>query len=279
MYRLHQAPVPVLAASLALLLAGPVSAATPSPSASACRAPGSRRTTGTGRTPPLDLRRRPLRRLRVRGLQPRGGRHEPRRDLFVRDRKQAPRSASACRAPECSRTTDGRTSSPPSPPTAASSRSSPTPPTSWRATRTARMTSSCATAERHDERVSVSSAGEQGNVASYYPSISADGRFVAFSSPFTNLVPADTNGFTDVFVCDRNAGTTERVSVSQDGPAGRRRVRSSRRSPPTAATSRSPRTRPTRRTTHGLADVFVKDRQAGTTRARASRRPGTGQRP
>src|SRR4051812_27799006 len=55
------------------------------------------------------------------------------------------------------------------------------------------------------ERVSVSSIGEQGNAVSgsgYRPSISADGRFVAFGSGASNLVPGDTNGFPDVFVRD-----------------------------------------------------------------------------
>ena len=39
---------------------------------------------------------------------------------------------------------------------------------------------------------------------SFYPSISADGRFVAFQSDATNLVPGDTNGITDIFVHDRD---------------------------------------------------------------------------
>ena len=36
--------------------------------------------------------------------------------------------------------------------------------------------------------------------SSYDPAISADGRFVAFESDATNLVPGDTNGVHDVFV-------------------------------------------------------------------------------
>jgi hypothetical protein len=42
-------------------------------------------------------------------------------------------------------------------------------------------------------RVSVDSAGNQGNIDSYSPSISADGRFVAFTSDASNIVPGDTN--------------------------------------------------------------------------------------
>jgi len=54
-------------------------------------------------------------------------------------------------------------------------------------------------------RVSVSSGGVQGNEESAYLSISADGRFVAFLSDATNLVPGDTNGQQDVFARDRVA--------------------------------------------------------------------------
>jgi Tol biopolymer transport system component len=48
-------------------------------------------------------------------------------------------------------------------------------------------------------------------------SISADGRFVAFYSAASNLVPGDTNGVSDAFVRDRWLGTTERISVSSGG--------------------------------------------------------------
>ncbi len=51
-------------------------------------------------------------------------------------------------------------------------------------------------------RVSVSSAGVQGNGASYSPSISYDGRLVAFESYADNLVVGDTNGIGDIFVYD-----------------------------------------------------------------------------
>jgi Tol biopolymer transport system component len=67
------------------------------------------------------------------------------------------------------------------------------------------------------ERVSVDSAGVQGNNLSKAPAISADGRFVAFRSYATNLVPGDTNQAYDIFVRDRLLGTTERVSVDSSG--------------------------------------------------------------
>lgn len=62
-------------------------------------------------------------------------------------------------------------------------------------------------------RVSVSSAGVEGNNVSFRPAISADGRYVTFFSRADNLVTGDTNSFDDVFVHDRNTGATTRVSV------------------------------------------------------------------
>ncbi len=49
-------------------------------------------------------------------------------------------------------------------------------------------------------RVSTASDGTQGNGESYWPAISADGRYVAFDSYADNLVPGDTNGAADVFL-------------------------------------------------------------------------------
>ena len=70
------------------------------------------------------------------------------------------------------------------------------------------------------ERVSVGWLGTQGNDGSYYPSISADGRFVAFNSQASNLVSGDTNVTSDIFVHDRMTGVTERVSVNSQGIQG-----------------------------------------------------------
>jgi Tol biopolymer transport system component len=69
-------------------------------------------------------------------------------------------------------------------------------------------------------RVSVSSRGEQGDGDSQAPSLSADGRFVAFSSTASQLVPDDANGFSDVFVHDRTSGRTELVSAAAGGAGG-----------------------------------------------------------
>jgi ELWxxDGT repeat protein/predicted outer membrane repeat protein len=67
------------------------------------------------------------------------------------------------------------------------------------------------------ERVSISSDASQANRISYTPSLSADGRYVAFQSEASNLVPGDTNGKSDIFVYDRQTGAIERVSIASDG--------------------------------------------------------------
>lgn len=67
------------------------------------------------------------------------------------------------------------------------------------------------------KRISVDSSGNEGNSYSVSPAFSANGRFVAFVSAATNLVPGDTNGLDDVFVHDLKTGVTERVSVSSAG--------------------------------------------------------------
>jgi archaellum component FlaF (FlaF/FlaG flagellin family) len=71
-------------------------------------------------------------------------------------------------------------------------------------------------------RVSVDSAGNPGNDSSYTPSISSDGRFVAFSSDASNLVPGDTNNNLDNFVRDLSTNTTTRLSVDSAGNQGNR---------------------------------------------------------
>lgn len=67
-------------------------------------------------------------------------------------------------------------------------------------------------------RVSIPAGGGQmgaGSVTS--TAISSNGRYVAFASSASNLVPGDTNGRADVFVRDRVAGTTKRVNVGTNG--------------------------------------------------------------
>src|SRR3989344_4928025 len=73
-------------------------------------------------------------------------------------------------------------------------------------------------------RISVALDGTEANWSASQPSLSADGRFVAFSSSATNLVPDDTNGSpgfsSDVFVRNLQTGTTERVSIGPNGEQG-----------------------------------------------------------
>ncbi|MCA9778834.1 MAG: PD40 domain-containing protein [Candidatus Eremiobacteraeota bacterium] len=69
-------------------------------------------------------------------------------------------------------------------------------------------------------RISVDSAEAEANGGSSAISISSDGRFVAFFSTATNLVPGDNNGFIDVFLRDTLNGTTTRVSLDSQGNEG-----------------------------------------------------------
>lgn len=67
-------------------------------------------------------------------------------------------------------------------------------------------------------RVSVATGGTEAvGGPSGVPAASADGRYIAFASDAANLVPADGNGTTDVFVYDSATGQTTRVSVSSAG--------------------------------------------------------------
>jgi len=70
---------------------------------------------------------------------------------------------------------------------------------------------------RTTERVSVGVGGVQANGASERPTISADGRYVAFASGASNLAPEDPNAMWNVFVHDRRTGTNEAVDVGWNG--------------------------------------------------------------
>lgn len=59
--------------------------------------------------------------------------------------------------------------------------------------------------------------GAQPNGFSGRPAISGDGRYIAFESNASNLVPDDTNGRTDIFLYDTQTGSMKRVSVASDG--------------------------------------------------------------
>src|SRR6266508_1421320 len=115
-------------------------------------------------------------------------------------------------------------------------------------------------------RVSVATGGGEGSGTSSSPSISADGRYVAFFSYASNLVSGDTNNTTDVFVHDRQTGTTTRVSVATGGGEGNGASSSSSAS----ADGRyvafgSHASNLVDGDTNNNGDVFVHDRQTGTT--------------
>jgi len=69
-------------------------------------------------------------------------------------------------------------------------------------------------------RVSIATSGAEGNGDSFSPSLSQRGHLVVFYSKAANLVPNDLNAAQDVFLHDRIAGTTVRVSVSSGGVEG-----------------------------------------------------------
>jgi hypothetical protein len=124
------------------------------------------------------------------------------------------------------------------------------------------------------ERVSLDSSEDEGNNVSDRPAISGDGRFVSFYSLSNDLVPSDSNAGGDVFVRDRLNGTTERVSVdSSEGEANNS----------SGASSITPDGRYVAFASiasdlaapDGVGwDIFVRDRQAGTTEVASVPGPG-----
>jgi Tol biopolymer transport system component len=118
------------------------------------------------------------------------------------------------------------------------------------------------------ELASADSIGAEGNNDSYFPSISADGRWVAFTSGASNLVAGDTNSAYDTFVHDRQSGATERVSLGPNGVEGN--SGSSWDAVSISGDGRfvafeSMATNLVTGDTNGSPDTFVRDRQSGTT--------------
>jgi HYR domain len=116
-------------------------------------------------------------------------------------------------------------------------------------------------------RVTVNSAGVQANSSSVGPAISADGRFVAFGSTASNLVADDTNGTTDVFVRDRQAGETKRLSVDSAGlEANSLSLHYAISADGRFVAFGSTASNLVADDTNSTEDLFVHDRQAGETR-------------
>lgn len=116
------------------------------------------------------------------------------------------------------------------------------------------------------ERVSVSGSGLQASGGSFSPYISADGRYVGFSSSANDLVAGDSNGFDDIFIRDRQLGTTERVNLHSNGSESN----GFSHSPTISAGGRyvsflSMANNLVDNDTNGFDDVFVRDRENGVT--------------
>lgn len=124
------------------------------------------------------------------------------------------------------------------------------------------------------ERISKSSDGVEANGESFNPSLSADGRYIAFMSWASNLVANDTNQLADppptnapdIFVRDRATGKTERVSLASDGTqANERSDNSSISGNGRWVVFVSWATNLVSDDTNGTPDVFVHDRETGIT--------------
>ena len=116
------------------------------------------------------------------------------------------------------------------------------------------------------ELVSVTAGGGAASGASNGSSISATGRFVVFNSAAADLVAGDTNGTLDVFVRDRQLGTTELVSASSAGSLGNSLSAWGSASPDGRFVAfHSYASNLVAGDTNGATDIFVRDRQLGTT--------------
>jgi Tol biopolymer transport system component len=121
------------------------------------------------------------------------------------------------------------------------------------------------------ELVSATAEGAPGKRGSLSPSISGDGRFVAFESFADNLVPGDTNDGVDLFVRDRQSGKTELVSVGINGAPARYPSSGSSLSPTSisndgrfvAFASNATNLVPDNR--EEWLEIYVRDRQLGKT--------------
>jgi tricorn protease-like protein len=133
---------------------------------------------------------------------------------------------------------------------------------------TASQPDNASSAAGDTERVSVDSFGAESDLSSSEPAISADGRFVAFDSSSTDLVPNDNNGDRDIFVHDRQTGETTRVNVTSfgvetdgTGPSSSPRISADGRFVSFFSTAENL----VPEDIADFGDVFVHDRQTGDT--------------
>ena len=109
-------------------------------------------------------------------------------------------------------------------------------------------------------------SGSQANHVNDTPSISGDGRSVAFESFASNLVLGDTNGVMDIFFRTPDSGPTDRVSVATGGI----QANGQSHDPTVSFDGRlvafsSEASNLVASDTNGVADIFLRDRQLGTT--------------
>jgi Tol biopolymer transport system component len=116
------------------------------------------------------------------------------------------------------------------------------------------------------ELVSHTVDGAPGNNSSWGPAVSDDGRFVVFVSYADELVTGDGNDFADVFLLDRETGGIERMSLASDGSEGTNHSGFSLAISPDARFVAFESLAPNlvAGDGYGRADVFVRDRVAGT---------------
>ena len=117
--------------------------------------------------------------------------------------------------------------------------------------------------------ISVGPGGGGANGTSYEPSISGDGRYVAYTSSATNLVAGDANKATDVLVCDRETGITSLASVKSTGAgtANKASYSPSLSSDGRWLLFRSQATDLVAGSFSGADNLFLRDLQNGATRA------------
>ncbi|MFO1075566.1 MAG: hypothetical protein U1E17_23270 [Geminicoccaceae bacterium] len=114
------------------------------------------------------------------------------------------------------------------------------------------------------ERVSVATGGGQALGLSFVQAISSDARFVLFLSLAANLVSGDTNRAIDAFLRDRQAGTTERVSLGTGGVQGNGGILAAALSADGRFVAfASSASNLVAGDTNGWTDVFVRDRRSG----------------
>jgi hypothetical protein len=111
--------------------------------------------------------------------------------------------------------------------------------------------------------VSTSDTGVKGNGHTSSPSLSDDGTKVAFISEATNLDPADTDTFDDVYVKDLSTGNITLASTSDTGVKGNGHSLGSLSADGTKATLISQATNLDPGDTDSVDDVYVKDLTTG----------------